>query len=135
MDPKEFDTLDDFIEAALKSDPVRSVPLGFRRRIEEKVRVLMLIERERRRFRNCVAAGLVVGLALVMSGAIVATLSGLPGMIADTVPGARGYYDFVVSQWALRWPGIAAAVLLALAAVAGVLTWSEVRLLRRHITA
>jgi hypothetical protein len=135
VDPNEFDSLDDFIEAALKSDAVRSVPLGFRRRIEEKVRVLMLIERERRRFRNCVAAGIAGALALVLSGAIAATLSGLPGTIADSVPGARGYYDFVVSQWALRWPGIAASAALTLCIVVGALAWSETRLLRRRTTA
>lgn len=112
--PREaFDNIDRLIEDALKSEPMESLPVGFQARTQERVVIAALVMRERRRFRRCMAGGVLGIMTLMTSGAMAAFFGGLPAAIAEAVPGAMGYYDQLsvfVSVW---WPGLAGVAILS----------------------
>ncbi len=114
MKPDHATGLDDFIEGALRSEAMRPVPPGLRRRIQEKVRVAALLERERQRFRRCLAVAALVFLAILSSSGLAAVLGDARGAILGSVPGAMGLYDQFASRLTVWWPGLAGlAVVLA----------------------
>lgn len=135
MPPQAFDDIDRLIESALKQERMQSLPPGFGARAQERVAIAALVMRERRRFRRCLAVG-ILGIASVMtSGAMAAFFGGLPAAIAESVPGAMGFYDQLsvfVSVW---WPGLAGVAILTVCALAlGVLV-AEAVPSRRRLTA
>lgn len=113
MAPYEFDDLDGFIESALRSEPFRPVPFGFQRRVEDRLRVAALCERERRRFRRCMTVAGMVMVGLVSAGIFFVFLAGAGGLAAS-IPGFLGFYDGFVSLAAFWWPGaVGLAVVVA----------------------
>lgn len=104
------------IESALKGECLKPAPVGLHRRIEQRIRYVALQDRERRRFRETVAAG-AAGIAAFGTAAAVAAwhLSPLGRMAAET-PGARGQLDRVTVFFANSWlelAGSAACAFLA----------------------
>ena len=72
---------------------MRPVPLGFHQRVEEKVRLLQLLDRERAKWRR--VAGFCVGAIFltVCAGAGFAVASNVAGQLAQAIPGFLGYMD------------------------------------------
>ena len=94
---EDYDDMDAFIDAALREEPLRDTPFGFRARFEDRLRFTVALQRERARFRNCLVGaaalfvflGICVGLTLG-SGQVVSR-------VAASIPGALGYYDYMSS--------------------------------------
>lgn len=107
MKPDEFNSLDGFIESALRGEAMRTVPPGLRRRVQEKLHIAALLERERQRFRRCLVVAALVLLGLLSSSGIAAVLGDVRGTILGSVPGAMGLYDQFASRLGLWWPGLA----------------------------
>lgn len=94
--------MDELIESALRGESIRPVPLGFHRRVEERLRLLQLLDRERAKWRR--AAGLCVGALFLMVclGAGLTVGSNAVGQLAQAVPGFLGHMD-ASSAFAARW--------------------------------
>ncbi|NUM55069.1 MAG: hypothetical protein HUU46_15595 [Candidatus Hydrogenedentes bacterium] len=118
MDLNNMNDLDRFIEDALKSEPMRAVPAGFHRRVEERVRVAAMASHERHGFQSRVVASMILFAMVALTVVVVPALAFYQGWSFRALPGAMGYLDymtvFVVQSWA--------QILLALAAGAGTLT-------------
>lgn len=111
MHPNNFESMDDFIDAALRSEAVRTPAIDLQRRIQDRIRMSAMAGRERRRFRARVL--LSAGAFVLMALGFIAAGSGVAGVLRDTVPGALGYYDYW-SMAASRWGGLAAGMGLAM---------------------
>lgn len=93
MKPEEYEDLDAFIDAALRDEPIRDTPFGFHSRFEERLRFTVALQRERARFRNCLAS---VACLVVLLGLCVGVTLGsghVASRLAASIPGALGYYD------------------------------------------
>ena len=109
MKRDDFDSMDDFIEAALRSEPMLPVPFGFARSVEERLQVAALMERERRRFVRC------FGIAGILTAAVAALMvavfaqGNLVAAVVQNVPGALGHLDYALSVAATYGLGVAGA--------------------------
>ncbi len=106
MRDDEQDKLDVQIDAALRDEPYRELPIGFRRSVDERVQMAVLLDLERGRFRRCwFSAGAFVALV-----ALATTVGWVAGDVAAglkrTVPGALGSYDQMMVLLASNWPAI-----------------------------
>lgn len=133
MDLNNMNDLDRFIEDALNSEPMRPVPQGFHRRVEERVRVAAMASRERRGFQSRMAASAILFAMVGFTVVVVPVLAFYQGWSFRALPGAMGYLDymtvFVMQSWG--------QILLALGAGAGVLAvaalaWMIVPMVRRR---
>lgn len=108
--------LDGVIEDALCREPMRPVPHGLHARIERRVRITALMEREKREFRGRVLSGLTAAFTLVAVAVVVAVFMDIPGWIDSSVPGAWGYLDYLTLTASQSWlfMGAAAVVVLLL---------------------
>ena len=59
MEHPPQDKLDDLIESALSSEPLREVPADFHQRLRGRLRIATLVQTERRQFRYRAASALV----------------------------------------------------------------------------
>ena len=116
MDLNDMTELDRMIEDALKSEPVRPVPSGFHRRVEDRVRVVALASRERRGFHSRVAVSLLLVAVLAFTVVLVPVLAFYQGWTYRALPGAMGYFDYLTVFVAQSW----GQILLALGAGAGI---------------
>jgi hypothetical protein len=106
------------VQSALQGERLRPAPVGMHRRIEQRVRYVALQDRERRRFRETLAAG-VAGIAALGTVASVAAWHLAPlGRIAAETPGARGQLDRVTVFFANSWLELAGAAACAFLATA-----------------
>ena len=126
MDLNNMNDIDRFIEDALANEPLRPVPAGFHRRVEERVRVAALATHERRGFHSRLFASGVLFAMLGFTVVLVPALAFYQGWTVRALPGAMGYFDyltvFVVQFWGeiLLAAGAGAGV-LAIAALIGLL--------------
>ena len=117
MDPSNMNDLDRLIEDALKSEPLRPVPAGFQRRVEERVRVVAFASRERKGFHTRLLASAVLFAMVGVTLVLVPALAFFQGWTVRALPGALGYFDYLSVFFAQSWGIIAAAGI----AVAGIL--------------
>lgn len=104
------------VEAVFQGEPLKPAPVGLRRRIEQRVRYVALQDKERRRFRESVAAGVAGIVAFgAVAGFAAWQLSPLGRMAAST-PGARGQLDRLAVFMADSWMEIAGLTFCALLA-------------------
>ena len=110
MELNEMDAMDRMIEEALRSEPMRAVPAGFHARMENRLQVTALVQRERQgyRFRMMATAALLAVLGFVVVG--VPVIAYLQGATVQSVPGAMGYFDYLVVSAVQSWEVIAIAV-------------------------
>jgi hypothetical protein len=132
MDPNNMNDIDRFIEDALKNEPLRAVPTGFHRRVEERVRVASLANHERRGFHSRVLASVILFAMIGFTVVLVPALAFFQGWTVRALPGAMGYFDyltvFVVQSWGEILVAVAAGTgILAVAA----LVWMVIPALRR----
>jgi hypothetical protein len=128
MKPAFFHDLDVLIDSALASEAMRPVPKGLEARIEQRLTIAALIEKERRSCREAALACAGFLAVIVAGGVTFLSMVDLPLLIARSMPGGLGYCDYLAvsaSQiWAdfigssyLGWLNLAIAFLLtALAA-------------------
>lgn len=122
MHPRDFYNIDDFIDAALRSESMRGVPLGFHRRVEDRLRMSALLRRERSRFRRILTVSGVVFFSGLSAITLAALLGDIPGGLTGSVPGALGYYDQFIAMLSVYWPHVVATALVSAGAiVAGLL--------------
>jgi hypothetical protein len=133
MDLNNMNDLDRFIEDALKSEPMRPVPAGFHKRVEERVRVAAMASRERRGFQSRIVASVVLFAMVGFTVVVVPALAFFQGWTFRALPGAMGYLDYMMVFAAQSWMEILVAVsigagILAAAAIA----WLVIPMLRRN---
>ncbi|MDZ4859695.1 MAG: hypothetical protein SGI88_12000 [Candidatus Hydrogenedentes bacterium] len=131
MDPNMSD-LDQIIVDALKSEPLRAVPTGLHRRIEERVRVAAFASQERRGFQTRLWASAALFAMVGFTLVLVPALAFFQGWNVRALPGAMGYFDYLTVFFLQSWGQIAVAVasgagVLAFAAV----VWMVAPMLRR----
>lgn len=113
MSQNDFDDFDALIEEALKSEAQLSLPFGFQRRVEERLRVAALLDGERRRFSYCLKAAMTLCIVLVSSAASLAFFNDLPSLLLHNIPGGLGLYDQVSVFLAIWWPGLVGTSVVA----------------------
>src|SRR5688500_5659884 len=106
MDVKDLpDDIEAFIEATLKSEPMRAVPITLHRRVEERLRIAGKLEQERVRFRYTMATMLIAFLASLGGGASILAFTNLRGLVNHGVPGQGGLYDYYASAMSASFIG------------------------------
>jgi hypothetical protein len=104
MKPDDFESMDEFIDTALRSETWRAVPLGLQRSVTNAVCVAGAIRSERRRFRYGLMAGLGAFTLLFGSTSMYMVLGGILGAMERSIPGFWGYCDSVRFQVSQGWP-------------------------------
>lgn len=132
MDLEKNDRIDARIESALRGESLRDAPLDFHRRVEARVRIVALLDRERRRFKRAgLGLAMALGACVVLGGAFWLARD-LSDVLFQAVPGAMGHYDHLAGAVARNWQTLgASSVAVCIALVAG-LYWAE-RALRNRM--
>lgn len=137
---KEFDEqeLDALLDEALQPELMQPVPVDFAARVDERLRVHALVERERARFRASMATLAVAVVAIIAGAAVFVGFTHLQSIMVYGAPGAKGQLDYWVNEFiamATSYTGaysLAISLLLALAALAMVLVPWQLRRMRHH---
>ncbi|MCC6797207.1 MAG: hypothetical protein IT366_18970 [Candidatus Hydrogenedentes bacterium] len=133
MDLNNMNDLDRFIEDALKNDPLRPVPTGFHKRVEQRVRVAAIASSERRWFHSRMIASVILFAMVAFTVVIVPALAFFQGWTVRALPGAMGYLDYMMVFATQSWPEILLAVgFAAIVVVAAAVAWFVVPILRRN---
>ncbi|MFP4500423.1 MAG: hypothetical protein ACLFTT_05440 [Candidatus Hydrogenedentota bacterium] len=90
--------LDELIESALSSEPLQSAPCDLAQRVDERLRVQALIDRERARFRTSMAMMAVAFVAIIVGGVVFVAFTHLRSLMLYGAPGAKGRFDYLVSE-------------------------------------
>jgi len=112
MDGAEQRDLERTIDTTLGEEPLRPVPAGFGRTVQARVTILTLIKQERQRLGYAMAASGALYLPIVAAGLLLALFPELPGLLVRNVPGAMGFYDYLMASPAVSPPRILAALLI-----------------------
>ncbi|MCC6153479.1 MAG: hypothetical protein IT367_06950 [Candidatus Hydrogenedentes bacterium] len=133
MDLNNMNDLDRYIEDALKGEPMRPVPTGFHKRVEERVRVAAIASRERRWFHSRMIASVILFAMIAFTVVIVPALAFFQGWTVRALPGAMGYLDYMMVFASQSWPEILLAVGFGVIVVAAAaIAWLVVPMLRRN---
>ena len=140
MRKNEFDDIDidALIDQALTTEPTRSAPVDFAARVDERLRVHALIERERARFRASMATLAVAIVAIIAGAGIFVGFTHLQSIMVYGAPGAKGQLDYWANEFfrmATSYTGaysLAFSLLLALAALAMIVVPWQLRRMRHH---
>jgi hypothetical protein len=126
--PEPIDELDALIEASLRSEPMLAVPLTLHRRVEERVRIAALRERQRARFRYSMLSFSLACVGVLIFAAFLIDFTTLWLLRTNGLPGGLGLYDLYansLTRSAAAYSGaysLMAAILLAgLSVVIGLL--------------
>ncbi len=133
LNHSEFDALEKEIDKALREERMHPSPEGFGQRLAVRLRVAVLIKEEQRRFRRHVLAAGMLGVLLVASGGLAASLMGLSDWMVLRAPGAMGYVDYLtVATARAGWDAMNSVILLLLGsfAVMAVAAYSLLRVWR-----
>lgn len=90
--------LDLLIEQALGEEPLRPVPAGFRRRVNERLHIAALAQKEREQVRFGLVTGGVLVAAVVMFLVFMPVISYLQGWTARSMPGGLGRLDYLATS-------------------------------------
>lgn len=128
--------IDALIEDALKSERLVSAPLNFHRRVDERVRIAALREREAARFRFWMLSIAASACGALFVAAAVIAVTNLHVIVTNGVSGGKGTFDYyltaVLGTSMEQYSGaytFVASLLLAAAALG--LGWLPLRRLRR----
>ena len=133
MDLNNMNELDRFIEDALKGEPLRPVPAGFHKRVEERVRVAAIASRERRWFHSRMIASVILFAMIGFTVVVVPALAFFQGWTVRALPGAMGYLDYMMVFAAQSWAEILLTLGIGAIVVAAVaIAWFVVPMLRRN---
>ena len=98
MTSLDDDKLGILIEQALSEEPLRPVPAGFRRRLNERLRIAALAQKERERVRFGLVTGGILVSAVLAFLVFVPVISYLQGWAARSVPGGLGRMDYFATS-------------------------------------
>ena len=115
MKPADFDDLDMFIDAALRDEPLRPVPFGFGRALDQRLAVQRRIDAERRRLWSVVLAGCGVLMAALAALVLVGVQWGNAAL--ENTPGLRGYLDGLAAPYAAWGTSLAGVAVLGVVVV------------------
>ncbi|NIA16267.1 MAG: hypothetical protein GWP08_19570 [Nitrospiraceae bacterium] len=110
-DPRDLDSA---IDSALRGETLRAAPSGFCQAIGARLAIVGLIREERQRFRIAAGACGAALMAVAAPGLIVSAFPETLTRYLSDVPGAMGFFDYLLSSPGLSWPrvlGFAMAVL------------------------
>lgn len=129
MEPRDLDAL---IESALKGERMLAAPIDFHRKVEERVRIAALKERERVRFRFWMQSLVASACGALFLASSVVAVTNLQLIVTNGVSGGKGVYDYYLTQiFGASFETYGGAYTLAtsvvLAGVSLVLGWSPVR--------
>ncbi|MBN2311877.1 MAG: hypothetical protein JXR94_23055 [Candidatus Hydrogenedentes bacterium] len=96
MDDRGMQELDALIERSLRDEQMRAVPAGFHNRLNERLKVAAIVERERHRVRYGAMAGVFLFGMLGITLLFAPVMSYLQGWLVRSVPGGMGYLDYIV---------------------------------------
>ncbi|HOQ90262.1 MAG TPA: hypothetical protein PLX03_09005, partial [Candidatus Hydrogenedentes bacterium] len=92
--------LDAIIEAALREPaPTMRAPIDFSRKVEERVNVLLLREREKARFRAGITVMVISVVVTLLTAAAVVWFTHLSLVLANGTAGNSGQMD----TWRISW--------------------------------
>lgn len=103
MAPLKQKALDKALQALLDSEPVLSAPPSMHRRITEQVRIAMLRDLERKRFRYSVAALALSLVAAFTAAGILLSMTNLGLLMRHGVAGGLGRFDRLTTALHLSW--------------------------------
>jgi hypothetical protein len=106
--------LDALIEAALAEEVVLPVPAGLHARINERVRLASLQQRERVRFRNALLSGFAASVGVVAGVAFLVATTKFDVLLKHGISGGRGLMDSYAATFALSWPQYWEGIILSL---------------------
>ena len=112
MKPARPEDLDALIETALEAGALRRAPAGLCRRIKDRVLLLSVLEKERKRFRQSSAAACILTASVVGAVALLIVVSGLPEIVAQGVPGCMGFVDYATASMTHIFSGSAGTMAL-----------------------
>ena len=93
--------LDALIEAALAEEVLLPVPVGFHARVNERVRLAALQQRERVRFRNTLLSGFAASVGIVVTVATFVATTKFDVLLKHGISGGRGLLDSYAATFAL----------------------------------
>jgi len=113
----ESDELDDLIESALRTEPMRPAPVDLHRKVTDRMRFADLRERQVARFRYSMASlGLALFGALGVAGFAIA-FTNFELLMSNGLPGATGLYDKYAVSMSQTWAHYSGAYLMPLLTV------------------
>lgn len=115
--------LDALIETALRDQPLMRAPVDFSRKVEERVNILLLQEREKARFRAGMAVMTVSVLVTVLTAALVVWFTHLSLVWANGTAGNGGQMDAWRASWWMALSGYRGAYTLLFSVLIGVTTF------------
>ena len=115
--------LDALIEAALRDQPVMCAPADFSRKVEERVNILLLREREKARFRASMAVMAVSVVVTLLTAAAVVWFTHLSLVWANGTAGISGQIDTWRTSWWMALSGYRGAYTLLFSLLIGVVTF------------
>ena len=137
MDNTNHSNLDALIEQALVDEPMQPIPAGFHGRLDERLRIASIIDRERQRLRFNVITGGVLFVAVAFALVGLPLVAYFQGWLVSSVPGGMGFVDLAVSRVAtlgFATVGTTAAVVAVGAVVASLAVAGSVLRLRASRT-
>ncbi len=91
------------IDAALRSERPRPLPHGFHARLQRRIRIATMVEKERRAFHRRMVHVVAMGILVLAT----ATVAGLYWDISETFlwdwPGLLGYIDYLAASTSHAW--------------------------------
>lgn len=102
------------IETALSEEKMRLAPITLHRRVEERLRIAALREKEELRFRYSMAAFAAVLCSVLTAAAFLLAFTPLGGLLIPGASGAKGQYDYYATSMALSVAGYRSLYALAL---------------------
>jgi len=103
MKPAFFHDIHALIDSALASEVMRPVPKGLEARIQQRLRIAALIEKERHYCREIVLAGAGFLAVIVVGAAAFLSMVDLSLLIARSMPGGLGYCDYLAVSASQIW--------------------------------
>ncbi|HPU98125.1 MAG TPA: hypothetical protein PLO53_09250 [Candidatus Hydrogenedentes bacterium] len=116
--------LDAIIEAALREPaPTMRAPIDFSRKVEERVNVLLLREREKARFRAGITVMVISVVVTLLTAAAVVWFTHLSLVLANGTAGNSGQMDTWRISWWMALTGYRGAYTLMFSILVGVATF------------
>jgi len=106
--------LDRLIDACLRGESLLPAPAGLHRKIQNRVCIAALKERERARFRNSLLSAVGAVVVILVGAAVVVTLTHFSHLYRHGVSGGKGFIDYYLTLLDVSWSGQVGAYALYL---------------------